>query len=220
VYLENPDARDVVVRNNIFSRNLTYQIAHGMNPTEQNITIDHNLIDGYRGEIEEETHGSDPVEGNPRFVNPSGADFHLQEDSPAIDSGSSIDAPRDDFDGTPRPRGVGYDIGAFEFGEVGIDEPSNGIPATFNLFQNYPNPFNTTTQIEYSMAGSGDIELRILNSSGQRVRMLINRSQGAGRHVVEWDGTADDGKQISSGIYFYHLKANRNMKIRKCVFLK
>ena len=60
------------------------------------------------------------------FANPSKADFHLREGSPAIDSGSAVDAPSDDFDGNSRPQGAGYDIGAFEFMETRFNGPSNG----------------------------------------------------------------------------------------------
>jgi len=60
------------------------------------------------------------------FVNPSAANFHLKEDSPAIGSGSYIDAPSDDFDGNSRPQGAGYDIVAFEFMETRFNGPSNG----------------------------------------------------------------------------------------------
>ena len=87
----------------------------------QNYTIDHNLIDGYRDHGDEgETRGSDFVEGNPLFVNPSQADFHLQADSPAVDRGSAVDAPADDYDGSARPQdgdqsgAAECDIGAYE----------------------------------------------------------------------------------------------------------
>ena len=76
--------------------------------------IDHNLIDGYRG-TEGEIYGNDYVEGDPKFINSAVADFHLQGDSPAIDQGSPTSSPTTDFDGHPRPSGVGYDIGAFEY---------------------------------------------------------------------------------------------------------
>jgi len=80
----------------------------------QNYTIDDNLIDGYIG-YEGEIYGHDYVEGDPKFVNYSGADFHLKKGSPAIDNGSAVDAPGNDFDGNPRPQGAGYDIGCYEF---------------------------------------------------------------------------------------------------------
>ena len=111
ISVESQDAEDVVIRNNICSQNLSFQIQ--VEVSIPNLTVDYNLIDGYRG-YDDEIYGSDYLEGDPMFVNPSRADFHLQEGSPAIDNGSSVDAPNDDFNGNPRPQGDGYDIGAYE----------------------------------------------------------------------------------------------------------
>ncbi len=47
------------------------------------------------------------------FVTPD-VDFHLRAASPAIDAGTSTEAPAQDLDGTPRPIGVGVDVGAYE----------------------------------------------------------------------------------------------------------
>lgn len=123
ILVDNVNAQNVVIRNNITSQNLYFQIAVNPSVPAQNATIDHNLINGYRGHGDEgETRGDDYVEGNPRFVNPFGADFHLQYDSPAIDAGSAQDAPNNDFDDHPRPRDgdedgtAEYDIGAYEVG--------------------------------------------------------------------------------------------------------
>jgi hypothetical protein len=113
ILIENPEADDVVIRNNIFSQNGFSQIQ--VEASGNNLTIDHNLIDGYRG-YDTETYGTDYVEGDPLFVSTSGPDFHLQQNSPAIDKGSSTDAPADDYEGNVRPYGSGYDIGAYEYG--------------------------------------------------------------------------------------------------------
>jgi hypothetical protein len=126
IALDNPDAQNVVIRNNIVSQNLYFQIAINPAIPAQNIAIDHNLIDGYRG-TEGEIYGDDYVEGDPLFADPSQADFHLQASSPAIDSGAALGAPARDYDGRPRPQDGDhdgtpvYDIGAYEVGFQATD---------------------------------------------------------------------------------------------------
>jgi parallel beta-helix repeat protein len=51
---------------------------------------------------------------DPKFVN-EGGDFHLQSTSPAINAGTALATPVSDQDGTPRPQGGAFDIGAFEY---------------------------------------------------------------------------------------------------------
>ncbi len=59
------------------------------------------------------------------FVVPA-SDFHLSETSPALDAGTAANAPSVDVEGSPRPAGAGYDIGAYErqllaCGDGGVD---------------------------------------------------------------------------------------------------
>jgi parallel beta-helix repeat protein len=88
------DSSNAIIRNNLF-------YANGLPEVQDNgvgSLFDHNLV------------GTDP-----QFVNAAAGDFHLQPGSPAIDGGISIEAVTTDQDGTRRPQGVNYDIGAFEF---------------------------------------------------------------------------------------------------------
>ena len=113
ISVENPDASQVVIKNNICSRNLFFQIQ--VEVSIQGLGIDHNLIDGFR-DYDSETRGDDYVERDPLFVNAAQGNFHLQKNSPAIDKGSADSAPSFDYDNSSRPQGQGYDIGAFEYG--------------------------------------------------------------------------------------------------------
>ena len=113
IAVELSDARDILIRNNICSQNRDWQIRDYLGGSQ--VTIDHNLVHGFRG-ADNEVRGADSVEGDPLFVNPEQADFHLRSGSPAIDSGASNDAPADDLDGAPRPQGSAWDIGAYESG--------------------------------------------------------------------------------------------------------
>ena len=119
ILVDNPDAQEVVIRNNLVSQNLSFQIAMDSSVQPQAVTIDHNLVHGYRG-YPGETYGSAYVAGDPLFADPAAADLHLREGSPAIDAGSAAGTPVDDYDGTLRPLdgdgdGVSaHDIGAFE----------------------------------------------------------------------------------------------------------
>jgi hypothetical protein len=60
------------------------------------------------------TTDSAPTAGVAAFVNGEGLDFHLQDGSPAIDTGATISGVARDFDGLPRPSGARHDPGAFE----------------------------------------------------------------------------------------------------------
>jgi hypothetical protein len=110
-YNGNPDATDIVVRNNIFSQNV---IAQSVNESKAALVVDCNLIDGTQ-EYDYAISGSDYIVGDPLFANADEADFHLLVGSPAIDKATSSGAPSADFEGNPRPSGAGYDMGAFEY---------------------------------------------------------------------------------------------------------
>jgi len=112
----NTQATGLVLRNNALAGNLSFEITFEGVGTG-NATLDHNLIDGWHG-YPEEACGSDCRIGDPLWVDPATGDLHLQLGSLAIDNGSSLLAPVDDYDGDPRPQGAAWDIGADEYGNT------------------------------------------------------------------------------------------------------
>lgn len=99
-------ATSAIVRNNIFSGS---GIQLNSNQPSSEIIVDHNFFTG-----SSDLKGTDYLTGDPKFV--SATDYHLQSTSPAINKGSSLNAPTTDYDGKARPQGAGFDIGAFEYG--------------------------------------------------------------------------------------------------------
>jgi hypothetical protein len=117
VEMDNPEAEGVAIRNNICSQNQSFEISVSVDIPPRNVTVENNLLYSYKADAEDgEVTGVNFVEGDPLFVNPAAADFHLKAGSPAIDRGSAANAPAEDFDGVARPQGQSYDIGAFEYG--------------------------------------------------------------------------------------------------------
>ena len=81
------------------------------------------------------------------------------------------------------------------------------IPTIFALGQSNPNPFDRTTAIRYQIPTPGHVTLRVYDIVGKRVRTLVDREKGAGYYTAVWDGRDDGGEELSSGVYFYCLKA-------------
>ncbi|MBN2000871.1 carboxypeptidase regulatory-like domain-containing protein [candidate division KSB1 bacterium] len=102
---------------------------------------------------------------------------------------------------------------------TGIENDISNVEA-FGLEQNYPNPFNPVTNIHYSLPQTGYLELSIYNVLGHEIRSLFSGSKPAGRYSVKWNGTDDNGHLVSSGIYFYRLKTEDHVQIRRMILLK
>jgi len=93
-------------------------------------------------------------------------------------------------------------------------------PERFTLLQNYPNPFNPTTNIEFVIPEPARVKVEIYNILGERIITLVEEKLSAGYKIVEWDGKDDQGRKVSTGIYFYRLKAGDFTQTRKMLLLK
>jgi len=100
------------------------------------------------------------------------------------------------------------------------EELEENTPLIPQLYGNYPNPFNPNTTISFSLPEEQKMELSIYNIKGQKVKQLINGQFTAGQHSMVWDGKDTNGKSVSTGIYFYRLKAGNKELSRKMLLLK
>ena len=95
-----------------------------------------------------------------------------------------------------------------------------GEPVGNALLGNYPNPFNPSTTIRYSLRESSLATLAVYNSLGQKIKTLVDGSQTAGVHTVQWDGRDEEGQRVSSGVYFYRLQSGEYRKTMKMVLFE
>lgn len=92
-------------------------------------------------------------------------------------------------------------------------EPEN--ETNYSLSQNYPNPFNPSTVISYSVAENSFVSLRVFDVLGNEVSELVNEIKEKGNYNISFDAS-----NLSSGIYFYTLKANGNSLTKKMLLAK
>ncbi len=97
---------------------------------------------------------------------------------------------------------------------------SHLIPQKVNLQQNYPNPFNPRTEILFDISVQDHATLKLYNIKGQEVITLINKVLNPGLHKVTWNGVNNNGKELSSGMYFYELVVGDISLRKKLVLLK
>jgi hypothetical protein len=94
------------------------------------------------------------------------------------------------------------------------------LPGTFMLNQNYPNPFNSNTIISFDLPQSGNAELSIYDLLGRKITTLLNENLDAGSHSVTWDGHAESGEELATGVFFYRLQAAGFDETKKMLLVK
>ena len=142
--------------------------------------------------------------------------------SPALPAGLAFDAATRTIAGTPQAAAeTAYTYTVTDANGASASLALQTLPATFVLADNFPNPFNPATTIKYALPQAADVELTVYNVVGQVVRTLVAEHQSAGRYVVEWDATNDNGHSLSSGMYFYRLQAGSEFReVKKMLLLK
>ncbi|MBI2420052.1 MAG: T9SS type A sorting domain-containing protein [Ignavibacteriales bacterium] len=96
-----------------------------------------------------------------------------------------------------------------------ICDDNSAKAADFSLSQNYPNPFNPTTNFSYTIPMDAKVSLKVYNSMGEEVAMVFEGFQHAGK----WNASIN-GYGLSSGVYFYTLRAGKFSATRKMLLVK
>lgn len=142
---------------------------------------------------------------DPRFVDPAGHDYRLQEDSPCIDAGTATLEVDGELVVDLRPGdycGDAPDQGAHEYCVVTGVATTPTATATLSAA---PNPLNPATVIRYTVSAAGPVRLTIHDIAGRRVATLVEGNRDAGEHVATWRGRDASGRPLPSGVYLLRL---------------
>lgn len=96
-----------------------------------------------------------------------------------------------------------------------VNENNITLPTGFALLQNYPNPFNPGTSIQYTVSNRQFASLKVYDVLGNEVVTLLNEEKLAGSYEIEFNASA-----LSSGIYFYQLRAGNFIETKKMILLR
>ena len=203
---------------------------------EEEVNVSHSLIES--GDSNVFYYGSGAInwmEGNldedPLWVMSGDYPYYLQSTSPCINTGTldlpaGIELPEYDLAGNPRIYGETIDMGAYEWQGTGVSEEEL-VVSNWEL-SNYPNPFNPSTTISFSIPNNSKVNISIYNLRGQKIKDLspslchpeLVEGRGANNYTIKWNGTDENNKSVSSGIYFYRLETGSKTVTKKMLLLK
>lgn len=96
-----------------------------------------------------------------------------------------------------------------------VSESKTTTSSTFGLNQNYPNPFNPSTVISYQLPASGFVTLKVYDTLGKEVAILVKGYKSAGQYAVTFNAS-----HLASGMYLYKLSSGSFSSIKKMIVTK
>ncbi len=114
------------------------------------------------------------------------------------------------------------DEGAVSIWGTVVDPNTVGIEyvraVPFSLFQNSPNPFKENTFFSFKLEKSGQVSLKVFNSLGNIVAVLIDDEEtAAGKHVLQF---CPEKYNLPPGVYYYSLVTSQKTVAKKMIYSK
>ncbi|MCB9288618.1 MAG: T9SS type A sorting domain-containing protein [Lewinellaceae bacterium] len=118
-------------------------------------------------------------------------------------------------------------IDALNEGTVVCDEgdapprPGNTTVSSAALsLEIHPNPFSTRADIRFYLPQAGPVQLEVFNLQGQRVHSLLSGQLDKGISEFSWDGTAENGQRLNSGIYLIRLSSADEVVVKRVSLMR
>jgi len=108
-------------------------------------------------------------------------------------------------------------IGIWKIGIESITSVNSNktLVKDYILYQNFPNPFNPSTTINYQIAKASNVTIKIFDCLGREIKILVNEFKRQGFYTINFDASF-----LSSGIYFYQLRAGEFTSTKKMIVLR
>jgi hypothetical protein len=180
-----------VVNNIFYGMETSYWSAKG-----GTVSGDHNLI--YQSQDPGQPGPNDLIGVDPRLVDPANNDFHLQENSPAIDAGESLSQVTYDLEGKARPQGAGHDIGAYEYG--GSSQTFQDVPPEHWAYEYIEALYQQGYIVGCSISPRLYCPDRILNRAEEAV-YIVRGVRGA--EFVPLDSMTPIFEDVAGGDWYY-----------------
>jgi predicted outer membrane repeat protein len=169
--------------------------------------------------IEEGWEGEGNIDEDPMFIGIGDHPYALAENSPCIDAGTpdttGLFLPLFDILGGPRIWNNRIDMGAYEWNNVGIEEPVWKDPVSESEIRCYPNPFSNQTTIEFTIPESELVTLSIYDITGKRLETILSKKLPKGNHKINWNAEG-----LNEGIYFIQLETDGAVQVQKALIIK
>lgn len=195
--MDNEQAKNIRVYNNIFKDNRTEQInVAGQVPAAEYV-IERNLIHIYKGASANSRKGTNPIELDPLFKDQATYNYYLQAASPAINAANTALVAGSDYINSTRPYGGGYDLGAFEYiGEVDPPAAPSGLTAVaFSSSQ---------INLSWNDNSANENNFDIYRSVGDNLSFIFHKSLPA-------NATAYSDVNLDAGTTYYYRVLAKNI---------
>ncbi|RIH62843.1 T9SS C-terminal target domain-containing protein, partial [Mariniphaga sediminis] len=112
------------------------------------------------------------------------------------------------------------------FGTASVDSVVTSLSPEATIIQgsfytgNHPNPFNASTNIRFVLPEEGNVAVKIYNIRGEAIKEVTKATYSAGPHTIVWNACDGYGNKVPSGIYFYRIVYNNQVKTNKMILMK
>jgi flagellar hook assembly protein FlgD len=104
--------------------------------------------------------------------------------------------------------------------DVVYGQAGSTAPRGLQVSPSFPNPSRTGTNIEFSIATAGSVDISIYDSKGNLVRLISLPNCAAGQNQITWDGLDDRGAPVPCGAYFYEVRFGNETQTKQMVVIK